>query len=66
MVAQLAAALEPAIAGVTSEKALPSWMEMARSRTHSGLINAVVPGVLKDFDLPDLKKLIAPRPLQLQ
>jgi hypothetical protein len=65
IVAQLAAALEPKIAGAESHGALISWMELARSRKHTGMVNVFVPGVLYDFDLPDLAKLIAPRPLKI-
>lgn len=65
VVAQIAGALEPLVAGVTSENALVSWMEMARSRTHQVPPSLVVPGVLHDFDLPDLAALIAPRPLKI-
>jgi hypothetical protein len=32
---------------------------------HAGAIDVVVPGVLHDFDLPDVAGLIAPRPLRI-
>ena len=38
-------------------------MAIARARVHEGLIDIVVPGVLKDFDLPDLAAAIGPRPV---
>jgi len=38
-------------------------MEIARARYHEGLTAAFVPGVLRDFDLPDLAAALAPRPL---
>jgi len=60
-VAVLAAALEPGIAGVTLDGPLRSWMEIARSRVHSAPAGVFVPGVLRDFDLPDAARLIAPR-----
>ena len=60
-----AGALEPAIASVTSEGAVASYIAIARAKTHSGLIDIAVPGVLKDFDLPDVAALIAPRPLHI-
>jgi hypothetical protein len=37
-------------------------MEIARARYHEGLTAAFVPGVLRDFDLPDLAAALAPRP----
>ncbi len=65
VLALYAGALEPAIAAVASEDAVASYMAIVRAKTHSGLIDIVVPGVLKDFDLPDVAGLIAPRPLQI-
>jgi cephalosporin-C deacetylase-like acetyl esterase len=65
VIALYAGALEPAIAAVDSEGAVSSYMAIARARTHSGVIDLVVPGVLKDFDLPDVAGLIAPRPLHI-
>jgi cephalosporin-C deacetylase-like acetyl esterase len=65
VVARIAGALEPRIAAVAAERSLVSWMEMARSRTHRVPASLVVPGVLRDFDLPDLATLIAPRPLSI-
>lgn len=61
VVAQIAAALEPDVAGVESQGAPASWLGIAQSKTHYGDTNLIVPGVLQDFDLPDLRKLIAPR-----
>jgi hypothetical protein len=66
VVALIAAALEPAFVGAESEGAPVSWLEIARRKTHSGIANLVVPGVLRDFDLPDVHKLVAPRPLKLR
>jgi hypothetical protein len=37
---------------------LPSYIEIARQKTHSGVTSLIVPGVLQDFDFPDLKKLV--------
>jgi hypothetical protein len=65
VIALYAGALEPAIAAVDSEGAVASYMAIARARTHSGIVDALVPGVLKDFDLPDVAGLIAPRPLHI-
>lgn len=65
-VALLAAAIEPEIAGAASETPVRSWMDIARSQTYTDSVNLIVPGVLHDFDLPDLEKLIAPRALRVQ
>jgi cephalosporin-C deacetylase-like acetyl esterase len=64
-VALYAGALEPAIAAVDSEGAIPSYMAIAHAKTHSGVIDIVVPGVLNDFDLPDIAALMAPRPVHI-
>jgi hypothetical protein len=60
-----AGALEPRISAVSSEDAVASYMDIARAKIHSGVFDIVVPGVLKDFDLPDVAALIAPRPLRV-
>ncbi|MFN3322995.1 MAG: alpha/beta hydrolase [Bryobacteraceae bacterium] len=65
LVALLAAALEPRIAGARIERSLPSYMNLVRTKIHTRAIDLVVPGVLKDFDLPDAAVAIAPRPLQI-
>ena len=65
VLALYAGALEPRIASVASERALTSYMALARANTHRDVIGLVVPGVLKDFDLPDVAALIAPRPLRI-
>lgn len=64
VIALYTAVMEPRIARVAVEGAVPSYMSVVRSETHKDLIDLVVPGVLHDFDLPDLAaKAIAPRPL---
>jgi cephalosporin-C deacetylase-like acetyl esterase len=65
ILALYAAALEPSVASVEAMDPVVSYMEIARARTHAGVIDIVVPGVLKDFDLPDVAALVAPRPLQI-
>jgi cephalosporin-C deacetylase-like acetyl esterase len=64
-VALYAGALEPRIASVTAINGLASYMTAVRADTHKGLIGVVVPGVLREFDLPDVAAGIAPRPLRL-
>lgn len=63
--ALLLAALEPQVARVLAENTVTSWWVCTQSHLHSKLAEIVVPGVLLDFDLPDLVKLIAPRPILL-
>jgi hypothetical protein len=38
-------------------------MEIVRAKMHSGITGIVVPGVLRDFDLPDLEASLKPRPV---
>lgn len=63
--ALLAAALDEDIAGVAAEQTVTSWYAITQAKLHEGTAEIVVPGVLRDFDLPDLVNLIAPRPLWL-
>jgi hypothetical protein len=65
VIALYAAALEPRIASVSVSEMVASYMNIVRSRIHVNTIEIVVPGVLSEFDLPDLAKAIAPRPLQV-
>jgi hypothetical protein len=59
----LAAATEPRIDRVAVERSVVSYLAIARARQHEGLADIIVPGVLLDFDLPDLARAIAPRRL---
>ncbi len=61
----IAAALDEQLAGVVAEQLITSWYAVTQARLHEGTAEIVVPGVLKDFDLPDLVNLIAPRPIWL-
>jgi len=63
--ALLAAALEPRVSRVLAERTVTSWFSMTQWRMAQGVEDLIVPGVLEDFDLPDLVNLIAPRPLVL-
>jgi hypothetical protein len=56
-----AAALEPRIAKVALEGAQLSYMNIVRANLHQNVIEIVVPGVLRDFDLPDMAAAVAPR-----
>ena len=39
---------------------------MAEANTHTMPLGLVIPGILKYFDLPDLARAIAPRPLRIE
>jgi cephalosporin-C deacetylase-like acetyl esterase len=58
-----AAALEPRISKTVCEGCLLSYLAMARAKYHHNLVELVLPGVLRDFDLPDVAASIAPRTL---
>jgi cephalosporin-C deacetylase-like acetyl esterase len=63
ILALVLAALQPKIEKVAVEGTVLSYMEIVRARYHEGLTAAFVPGVVRDFDLPDLAAALAPRPL---
>jgi len=66
VVALFAATMDPRIQNVISEDALISYLDLARTQLYSqSLFPVIVPGVLKDFDLPDLAAAIAPRRLTI-
>jgi cephalosporin-C deacetylase-like acetyl esterase len=54
---------EPRVEKIALERMVLSYMEIARARYHEDLTAAIVPGVLRDFDLPDLAAALAPRRL---
>jgi cephalosporin-C deacetylase-like acetyl esterase len=63
--AMIAAALDSRASRVLAESSITSWFAVTQSRLHRDMEELIVPGVLEDFDLPDLVQLIAPRPLWL-
>src|SRR5262249_6926284 len=63
VLALFAAALEPRITKVACEKSPGSYMDMVRAKMHDGISGLVVPGVLRDFDLPDVVASLKPRPV---
>jgi cephalosporin-C deacetylase-like acetyl esterase len=63
VVGLFAAALEPRLRKTVCEGSLLSYLAMARAKYHHNLVQLIVPGVLKDFDLPDLAAAVAPRAL---
>ncbi len=58
--AQLAGALSPRFSSVAVEGSIGSWLEFAMAQRHTDLFSLVVPGVLDDFDVPDLLRLFRP------
>jgi cephalosporin-C deacetylase-like acetyl esterase len=63
VLALVLAVLQPRIEKVAIEATVLSYMEIVRARFHEDLTALFVPGVLRDFDLPDLAAALAPRPL---
>jgi cephalosporin-C deacetylase-like acetyl esterase len=63
VLAMFAAVLEPRIEKVTTENTPASYMAMVRMKVfpEDDLVDAVVPGVLRDFDLPDVRKALGQR-----
>lgn len=59
--ALFAALLESRIARVTTEGGPDSYLALCEADTHRGLLNILVPGVLRDFDLPDVRAALGDR-----
>jgi pimeloyl-ACP methyl ester carboxylesterase len=66
LVALHAAALDPSIAGVAAYNSLTSWTDAVEAipgpATHAP-VSSFVPGALRDYDIPDLIRALAPRPV---
>jgi cephalosporin-C deacetylase-like acetyl esterase len=59
--ALLAALLSPNQPRVLAEDGIESWLSLTQQPMPSGYEALVVPGVLQDFDLPDLRRALATR-----
>jgi dienelactone hydrolase len=59
--ALLAAALEPRMIGLATERMPESYASFLEARRHRGLTGLAVPGILLDFDLPDAARLLTGR-----
>jgi hypothetical protein len=46
---------------VTREGGPASYMDLVRAKVYDGIADIVVPGVLRDFDLPDIVAALGPR-----
>lgn len=58
-----AGVLEPRLRAVASENALLSYMNFVETKEHHGFADLVIPGVIEDYDLPDLADAASPRPV---
>jgi cephalosporin-C deacetylase-like acetyl esterase len=65
LLALYAAALDQRLASAISNRGLVSYAEMIEGELYAQRFGIIVPGVLRDFDLPELCATIAPRPLLL-
>ncbi len=63
LVAVFAAAVEPEVSGAVIEGTPVSFGEMAVAELYKQPVSLMLPGVLQDFDLPDVFASLAPRPL---
>jgi hypothetical protein len=61
VMALFAAVLEPRIERVTCSGARDSYLSLARLDIHEDNTDIVLPGVLRDFDLPDVAKALGAR-----
>jgi hypothetical protein len=61
--ALLAAALEPGLKRILLESSVLSFTSILESPLQSGNENAIVPGILSHFDLPDLVPMLGNRRL---
>ncbi len=57
-----AAVLDARLKKVILEGGLASYDMIETSKIQHGIVESVIPGVLKDYDLPDLVAALAPRP----
>ncbi|MBI4890281.1 MAG: acetylxylan esterase [Acidobacteria bacterium] len=60
-----AAALDGNLAAVLLEQTVTSWFSITQWRLHQNAAEIIVPGVLQDFDLPDLAAILPPQSLFL-
>ena len=58
VLALLAAAVEPRFHQVRLESPLPSYLAIVRAPLHENTEAILIPGVLRDFDLPDLTPIV--------
>ena len=56
-----AAVLEPRIETVVSDQAPQSFLALTREKMHGDITGILVPGILRDFDVPDLTRILGSR-----
>jgi hypothetical protein len=65
VIALLTSLFEPSVARVSMDRAPLSYLAFCRARSHQGLAELVIPGVLEDFDLPDVARVAGGRRLMV-
>jgi cephalosporin-C deacetylase-like acetyl esterase len=65
-VALHAAALDERLHEVTVERSIESWMDVVATPLCKNQLNQIVPLALTRYDLPDLVRAIAPRPVTIR
>ncbi|HLY63353.1 MAG TPA: acetylxylan esterase [Terriglobia bacterium] len=63
VVALFTAAIDPRISRVAVEGTPVSFGEIAKAHLYNQPVSLMIPGILQDFDLPDVLASLAPRPL---
>jgi hypothetical protein len=61
VIALCAAAIEPRIKSVVMSDSILSYLDVTRANWFGDLTDIIVPGVLLDYDLPDLARLMGGR-----
>jgi cephalosporin-C deacetylase-like acetyl esterase len=56
-----AGVLEPRIQSIVSDQAPQSFLDLSQMKMHGDIAGMIVPGILRDLDLPDLVHLLGPR-----
>jgi len=65
-VALHAALLDERLREVTIERSIESWMDVVATPQCRNQLNQIVPGALRCYDLPDLVRALAPRPVHIR
>ena len=63
--ALIAALVEPRLTRIAVEGGILSFQDYVRAKYPQLMPNLIVPGILRDFDLPDVARSLAPRPVWL-
>lgn len=59
----LATVLDPRVCSLLLTRAIPSWESIIEAEDYTVSLDWFVPGILQNFDLPDLLASVAPRPV---